>query len=307
MKYLLCGVVCVVFGWFAGVYFSTADIEAQRAVEVTQVRIEQTQIAELEQTLGAKEVEIAELQSQLDVLRSADSVLAEKEVAPAPTTNLFMENAQSMAADMMKVQKQEELEKLKRTLDLTPVQLSALKDFYAEASERESKMMGELFAGKSMEAVQEDAIAMVSEVKYHSVSQLLEDILTPEQQATYEANEEQAALERQEANAYRELSALQSQFVLDDDQKDVVFAIYYEKAYVVGPDDWEANEIDPTDPEFMFKSQMIENERLLEALSEALTPEQLEMKRLKLDAELEMQRKAMQMFGGGFGRAAESE
>ena len=207
-----------------------------------------------------------------------------------------MANVQSMAVESSKARKQEGLEKLKRSLDLSPEQLAALEQFYADDAEREAKVMEQMFAGKSMEAIQAEATESAMAQKYHSVNQLLKDILTPEQLETHESNKEQEALERKEASAYRELGRIQSEFLLNDDQKDAVFAIFYEKTYAMTPADWKANELDTSDPGFMIKSRALENERLLEELSDALTPEQLDMYRMKLENESEMLRKSMQMF-----------
>ena len=160
--------------------------------------------------------------------------------------------------------------------------------------------MEQMFSGKRMDEIQAELVHEMSDKEYFSVSDLLEDILTPEQLVTYKENEEREALEQKEAMAYSELSQIQRQFVLDDEQKDAAFAIFYEAEYKLDSDDFEALEIDGQDPDFGIKYQELQNERLLEALSDVLTEDQLAIQRKKLDSELEMQRKAMSMFGEGF-------
>jgi hypothetical protein len=131
--------------------------------------------------------------------------------------------------------------------------------------------------------------------------------LTPEQQAVYEEKKEQESLERQEATAYRELSSLQQQFLLDEGQKDQVFKIFYDKDYAVKHSEWERLGIDPSGTDGYMDSKVIEHERLLEALSEVLAEDQLELYRKKLDADFEMQRKSMQMFSGGLSSKVKEE
>ena len=153
-----------------------------------------------------------------------------------------------------------------------------------------------------MEAILEESQDDFEGITHFTVGDVLEDILTPEQLATYETNKEKEAIEEQEGNAYSELSQIQRQFVLDDDHKDAVFAIFYEKEYEVDPEELDTLEAKPGEIEFGMKYQELENERLLTALSEVLDEEQLNSYRKKLEADLEMQRNAMKLFSseGGF-------
>jgi|GEM_PF-2777633 len=306
MKYAIFCLIGLMVGWFLGANLGVSGVEdipeTQQAELVASASKEQAaRVVELGKQLSAKDAELVALQSELEDYRETTSSRNQAEAEEAVAAeeepvNPFMANVQSMAVESSKTRKLEELEKLKLSLNLTPEQLSALEAFYDEASEREAKVMQQMFAGKSMEAIQTEAIEEATGIKYHSVSQLLKEILTPEQEEVYEDNKAKEALERKEANAYRKLGSLQSQFLLDDDQKDVVFEIFYDKEYAVKSSEWATLEIDTQDPEFMFKSRAIENERLLEELSDALTPEQVEIYRTKLKNEAEMMRKSMQMF-----------
>lgn len=303
MKCALFCLLGLLVGWFAATTFGPsngqdipelAERELAQPVETKDIE----RIRELEQRLSSKEAELVAARSELDKLhmQTVKGQSAEEAVTEEVPMNPFLANAQSIAAESSKAHRQEKLEKLKRSLDLNPEQLAVIEEYFAEEAEREAKMMGELFAGKSMEAIQAEVTETAMDQKYHTVNQLLKDVLTPEQLEIHEKNSEQEALERKEANAYQELGRLQTDFILNEDQKDTVFAIFYEKSYAVSPEDWEENEIDTDDPEFAIKSKALENERLLEELSDALTPEQLDAYRMKLENETEMLRKSMQMF-----------
>ncbi len=293
-------------GWFLGATYSVSPLqeapesEARGSVAAAGTAPSERILA-LEQSLIGKDRELVALRDELEEVRSRaanrNPVEADEEVAvEEEPMNPFLANAQAMAVESGKARRQEELDKLKLSLNLSPDQLSQLEAFYEQDAEREAKMMEQVFSGKPMEVIQEEAMETLGGVKYHTVSQLLKDILTPEQLEAHEANEAQEALERKESTAYRELSTLQNQLLLNEEQKDAVFAIFYEKEYAVSPDDWSALEIDPQDPEFFLKSRAIENERLFEELSDALTPDQLETFRKKKANETEMLRKSMQMF-----------
>lgn len=307
MKSVILGLLGLCVGWFLGASYSVSPAPAAATADVSERAgaagsVTTERLRALEQSLVAKDRELVGLRSELAEVRSRlvsqEHAEAAEELAEGEeqALNPFMANVQSMAVESSKARKQEALEKLKRSLDLTPEQLLVIEQFYEEGSEREAMVMSKLFAGQSMETIQEETTAELSGQKYHSLKHLLKDILTPEQLETYERNQEQEALERKEANAYSQLSRLQSDFILDDDQKDAVFAIFYEKSYAVTPVDWKANGLDSSDPEFAIKSRELENDRLLEELSDALTPEQLEMYRIKLKNENEMIRQSMRMF-----------
>lgn len=310
MKQLVLCLICLGLGWLGGVWFSSHehdDAHASRLSQKDQKALGEKQeelVRDLKEQLSAKEALTDSLNEEL--AKARDSLAAQiasaqsEEPEVDEAVNPFMSNMGTMAAEMMQVQYDEELEKLKRTLDLSPDQLEALEAFYKKEADQQSRLMQEMFSGKPMDEMQEDLMVEMSDNEYLMVSDLLEDILTPEQLATYEANEEREALEEKEAMAYSELSQIQRQFVLDDDQKDAVFAIFYEAEHELDPEDWESLQVDPEDPDFGIKYQEMQNERLLEALSEVLTEDQLEIQRKKLDGELEMQRKAMSMFGEGF-------
>lgn len=296
----------LILGWWLGLTIHASKVQdaAQAAADEAAGAFGTAQaerLLELEQHLAAKEAALAAVESELELYRVQagergqvkpdDEVVANE--APA---NPFMANVQAIAAETSRARRQEEIDKLKWSLNLTPEQIAALETYYEEESAAEAKMMEQMFSGKSMEALQQDAIEAAGDKAYHTVSQLLKDILTPEQLAAYEVNQEEEALERKEANAYRELSTMQSQFLLDDEQKDTVFAIFYEKEYAMKPEEWDAHDLDGQDPDFYIKSRSVENERLLEELSDVLTPEQVELYRKKLENETEMIRKSMQMF-----------
>jgi hypothetical protein len=307
MKNAILCLVGLIVGWFIGANFSVSKVNENNQTQSigageevhSQAHVER--IHELEQSLSVKEDELIAVQSEFEDYRlvaasRAQAQAEEEAAAEEEPVNPFMANVQAMAAESSKARKQEELEKLKQSLALTPEQLVTIEQFYAEEAERQATMMEKLFAGKSMEAIQAEATEAAVAQKYHSVGQLLKDILVPEQLEVYEINKEQEALERKEANAYHQLGTLQSDFLLDDDQKDTVFAVFYENDYALKPEDWKAHGIDHSDPEAHSKSQAIENERLLEELSDTLTPEQLERYRMKLENKDEMMRKSMQMF-----------
>ena len=306
MKSVVLCLFGLIAGWFLGANFGVSQVNESResgSIHTTEAasQAQVKRISELEQSLSVKEEELVAVQSEFEDYRQAALSRAQTEVEEEAATvevpvNPFMAKVQAMAVESSTARKQEELEKLKLSLDLTPEQLSSIEGFYAEQAESEAAMMEKMFSGKSMEALQAEAIEASAEQKYHSVNQLLKDILMPEQLEVYETNKEQEALERKEANAYRELGTLQSNFLLDDDQKDTVFAVFYEKEYALESEDWEEHGLEPSDPEFYFKSQAIENERLLEELSDTLTPEQLKLYRLKLENQSEMIRNSMQMF-----------
>ena len=261
-------------------------------------------IRDLQTRLNAKEELIRTLNEELaetrNSLASKFASAESEEAESAPAGHPFMSGMQAMAVEAVELQNQEELDELKFSLELSPEQLEALEAFYKKEAEQQSRLMQQMFSGKPMDELQEDLMVEMSDNGHFTVSDLLEDILTPEQLATYEENEERKALEQKEAMAYSQLSQIQQQFVLDDDQKDAVFEIFYEADHELDPEEWDALEIDAEDPNFGIKYQEIQKERLLEALSEVLTEDQLEIQRNKMDRELEMQRKAMDMFGEGF-------
>ncbi|TVP80750.1 MAG: hypothetical protein EA353_03075 [Puniceicoccaceae bacterium] len=308
MKSALFGLIGLVVGWLlassSGISKVGSDA-ATGAIESMEAAANPTQlerIHELEQQLVIKDAELTSTRAEFDDYRRTattrnQAAVDEEVTIEAHSSNPFMANVQAIAIESSQARRREEIEKLKWSLNLTSDQITALESFYQEESAMEASIMEQMFSGKSMEDIQKEAEGSAVDRKYHTVSQLLKAILTPEQQETYESNKEQEALERKEANAYRDLSMMQSQFLLDDDQKDAVFAIFYEKTYAVKPKDWAAYEIDSQDPESFIKSKAIENERLLQELSEVLSPEQVEIYRRKIDNEAEMIRRSMEMFG----------
>lgn len=309
MKQLILCIICLGLGWIAGSRYTTHVNEApQNSVQEEQqdqmTAKHQELVQDLKKQLSNKEALTDMLNKELaetrDSLATKLAPPEPEESTPAEAASPFMANIQTMAVDMVQVQNQEELEKLKRTLNLTPEQLEVLEAFYQKEADQQSRMMQQVFSGKPMEDMHEELMSDMTMNEYFSVSDVMKDILTPEQMVTYEANEEKEALERKEAMAYSELSQIQRQFVLDDEQKDAAFAIFYEAEYKLDSEDYESLEVDGDDPDFGIRYQELQNERLLEALSDVLTEEQLASQRKKLDAELEMQRKAMSMFGEGF-------
>lgn len=309
MKQLILCIICLGLGWIAGSRYTTHVNEApQNSVQEEQqdqmTAKHQELVQDLKNQLSNKEALTDMLNKELaetrDSLATKLAPPEPEESTPAEAASPFMANIQTMAVDMVQVQNQEELEKLKRTLNLTPEQLEVLEAFYQKEADQQSRMMQQVFSGKPMEDMHEELMSDMTMNEYFSVSDVMKDILTPEQMVTYEANEEKEALERKEAMAYSELSQIQRQFVLDDEQKDAAFAIFYEAEYKLDSEDYESLEVDGDDPDFGIRYQELQNERLLEALSDVLTEEQLASQRKKLDAELEMQRKAMSMFGEGF-------
>ncbi|CAA6676693.1 MULTISPECIES: hypothetical protein [unclassified Lentimonas] len=315
MKNVVLCLVALVVGWLLGVSFGVSEVRepiGEVPVSVVTAPVGTLErISELEASLAETESALERAQSELETVRaaardSAPEAEVEEEKA-APVQNPFMANVQSMAAESSKQRKQEELEKLKLSLNLSPDQVAALETYYAKSAELEAKLMERVFSGESMESMEAAAEEMASEVEYHSVSQLLDELLTPEQQAVYEANKEQEDLERKEATAYRELSSLQQQFLLDESQKDQVFEIFYDKAYAVKHSEWEALGIDQSGTDGFLGAKVVENERLIETLSEVLAEDQLELYRKKLASDLEMQRKSMQMFGSGLASKAKGE
>ncbi len=319
VKYFILSLLCLALGWFAGAEFGgspSADVATLEAPQVLsgalEVQAQAELVAELQQDLLTKEAKILALEGELDALSASapvavasEAAAAEDETAPR---NPFWANAHLMAVEMMKSQNQAELEKFKIQLDLTPDQIAALEKFYGQEVERDSVLMKKTMSGDlDMAQVQEEAMSAQEGMEYHTVSELLDAILSAEQHTAYEDFQVKEKAEAREASAYSDLSEMQRQFILDEDQKDAVFEIYYSEDYTLDRDEWAAYELDPQDPEFFLKSQSIENERLLEALSQTLSPEQLEIHRKKLEAELKMQRQAMQMSGGAWGQPAEAE
>lgn len=308
MKQIALCIICLGLGWFGGVYFSSHEHDEAHASESDRLEIEISKAAKRDELILDLKEQLSDQEALTDMLNKelsetreslAAKLAPEDELEEVEAGNPFMSNMQVMAVEMMDVQNQEELEKLKRSLNLTADQLEALEDFYKKESEQQSRIMQQVFSGKPMEEIQDDLMGEIDERPYFTVSDLMEDILSPEQLAIYEENEEKEALEQKEAMAYSQLSQIQRQFVLEEEQKDAVFAIFYEAEYELEPDDWESLEIDSQDPDFSVKYQEAQNERLLEALSDVLTEEQLDRHRKKLESELEMQRKAMSMFGEG--------
>ena len=305
MKSVVLCLLALVVGWFLGASFGVSEVrEPVEKVPVSVVAASVgtlERISELEASLAETESALERAQGELDTVRAASRRPAADAVEEGaePAQNPFMANVQSMAAESSKRRQQEEFEMLKLSLNLTPEQVAALETFYEQNAERQAKVMERMFSGESMKDIEGEMEALVSDVKYHTVSSLLDDLLTPEQQAVYEANKEQEDLERQEATAYRELSMLQRQFLLNEDQKDQVFEIFYDKEYAVEHSEWKELGLDHSKPNAYLDMKEIENERLLKTLSEVLAEDQLELYRKKLESDLEMQRKSMQMFGGG--------
>lgn len=308
MKQIALSIICLGLGWFGGVYFSSHEHDEAHVSESDRLEMEASKAAKRDELILDLKEQLSDQEALTDMLNKelsetreslAAKLAPEDELEEVEAGNPFMSNMQVMAVEMMDVQNQEELEKLKRSLNLTADQLEALEDFYKKESEQQSRIMQQVFSGKPMEEIQDDLMGEIDERPYFTVSDLMEDILSPEQLAIYEENEEKEALEQKEAMAYSQLSQIQRQFVLEEEQKDAVFAIFYEAEYELEPDDWESLEIDSQDPDFSVKYQEAQNERLLEALSDVLTEEQLDLHRKKLESELEMQRKALSMFGEG--------
>lgn len=310
MKQIVICILCLGLGWFAGFWSSSHEHEGHGASGLSpeeQQALAQKQAAliqDLQTRLAAKETLILTLNEELaktrDALAAQYAAPGPEEEEPSSSSHPFMANMQDMAAEVVELQYQEEFDNLKFSLDLSAEQLEAIEAFYAKESERQSRLVQQMFSGQSPEDMQEELMAEMGNDEYFTISDLLEDILTPEQLVTYKANEEKKAIEEKEAMAYSQLSQIQRQFVLDEEQKDAVFEIFYEAEHELSAEDWESLEIDPQDPNFSIKYQELQNERLLEALSKVLTEDQLEVQRKKMEGELEMQRKAMSLFGEGF-------
>lgn len=212
----------------------------------------------------------------------------------------FTENVALMAEQMMVAANQEEIAKLKRTLNLNPGQVEAIEAFFASEAEEQNKIMHEMFARKPLEELQAEMMGEMPDKEYFVLEDLLKDILTPDQMTTYEANEEKEALEEKEAMAYSQLSQMQRQLLLDEDQKDAVLPSSTKQSMMSIQMNGNRSASAMMAPNFVNRYQKIQNERLLEALSGVLTEDLLEQQREKLNSEMEMQRKSMQLFGGGF-------
>lgn len=297
---LLCFGVGIAIGYFLGApEVDTPQTELAESLQESERALVQT----LEKQLSTKESLIKVLNEELSEVRAAlaaemAAVDADAAETSAPA-NPFMSKIGPMAIEMTQTYQLQELEKYKRTLQLTPAQVKALEDFYQKDADRQNRITQQMFAGKSMDDILEESKDDFEGITHFTVRDVLEDILTPEQLQTYEANKEKEALEEQEARAYSDLSQIQRQFVLDENQKDAVFAIFYERDYEIEPEDVQALGLERGTLDFGMKYQELENERLLTALSEVLNEEQLAGYRQKLEADLEMQRKAMEMFSGG--------
>lgn len=190
----------------------------------------------------------------------------------------IMSNISPLAASSIGSNNSAQFDRLKATLNLSPEQVTALEEFYQAKSERQSRLLQDVFAGN--EPSQAAANYAQSE---QTIDGVLDEILTPEQKELHHEVTERQQLEKKEANAYRQLSSLQTELLLDDNQKDEAFGIFYENEHKLTDDEMLENDLNPNNPMDRMKAKKLENERLVKSLSDTLTPTQLEQYQKKLD------------------------
>lgn len=254
----------------------------------------QTELAQLKQSLDeqqtellGKEAEIVELEKSVQAYAGAAG-LPEQAAAEDAPANPFMEMTKQVAAEMSANIYTTELVKLQTALDLTPEQAQAVEDFYRSQEDQHTRAMELVMSGMSMEEVHEVLMQEMENKPYQTIDQLLKELLDPAQLQAYETYEATARAEKEEANAYRELSNVQSTINMTETQKDAVFEVLYAKDYKRSSDDWKAEGVDMADPKSFLKIRQIENERLFESLAGILEPEQLEVLQAEKERELKL-------------------
>ncbi len=187
-------------------------------------------------TIAVLREDVAEARQTPKPIRSATDAVAAKTTVPVTTAAAspapsavdrdFSATAASAAASMMAQQTEAKLVGLTNRLALTPSQRQRYADFLADAQAKMVKMTERLLAGEAANSIMADQTSDTGE--WQSEERLLEDILSPEQFAGYEAYGREQKQQLYETIAQSDLNTLNSMFPLSEDQKDTVFGTLYE-------------------------------------------------------------------------------
>ena len=108
-----------------------------------------------------------------------------------------------------------------------------------------------------------------------ALSNYLSQVLNPEQMQQYNDYNELRNVDRQESDAYREISQVLRVMPLNESQKDAIYNINFNQTYRLTEDDLSVYQLDPNDPEFNQKLRTAEEERKLELYKQFLTEDQM--------------------------------
>ncbi len=227
------------------------------AVQSTRVTAASTQaagrIAELEQTVVQTQHEIAAQTARLESLREASASIPSP--SPAPTVKLPVPEAtpapdrEAQRRAFMERMADRTIERWAAKLKLTPDQIARLKQMAT------ARLQDPNLDPRAWGSVEADLL----------------NLLTPQQKAAYEQTKNRETQARQELRVNTELSRVQSLFDLTETQKDQIFQKFaaIEIAASSSPPT-------PGDANAQMNARDERNQKRVDALSDVLTPAQLQ-------------------------------
>lgn len=231
-----------------------------------------TQLREQDSELADLRGQVQKLQRQADAVEEIASTApppASRPVASSstepgekakPTPNPMME----LGLQMMKQQLEGKLAALKMRLNLTPEQAAQVEAYFRKRVEYQMGATRATMAGDR--AAQKESMRQMAALG--TEDSVLGQILDPEQQEVYKAYQEEERTQTKQLMALHETNRISSLFPLSEEQKDRVYAIYYEQPPVTSDD---------TQPKSALEMQSQRTEAIRTKLQEVLTPEQLDV------------------------------
>jgi len=224
----------------------------------------------------------------------AENAQLRSAIAGTLFTKEVMAESQKMIQSIQKQKRTKEMLRLDQLLSLNDEQKAAIHEYYEDQEALQLVAMKRVSSGESIQSITNDP-ELVKGAKLQTMQSLMKDILTEEQYKTYSEDKQKQKERQRESQAYRELATIQSSLDLSDNQKDAVLQIFYDKNYE------KANQEEPIEKTLddplnnMITRSKEKNERLLKELSNVLSPDQLELYKVDLDAKVEQIKVAQEM------------
>jgi hypothetical protein len=177
----------------------------------------------------------------------------------------FAELIQQAQKEQAKTRTTRQLSELQAALDLAPEQLTQVMVLIEKFSAREMQVVDQLLSGE--EPDEETLMELDVEKQAEKFDRELSGVLSHEQMARYQEHLEAQRLNLAEIKAQRDLSYLQSLVMLDEQQKDAAYNVFYQRGLATAAREPAGYQIPSMAPG--------EHEQTTEALRDILDPAQL--------------------------------
>lgn len=290
-------VLCLVLG--VGIGFLAASLMPGMQAPDGGLLAAQAKVKSLEAELHDLRAENEKLARQMD---ASERILADTErpvvVAPKRKYPVASSAPDSAAIEFglqqVKSQMKLKVAGLKSRLNLTPEQTAAVERYYEDLADMQMSAARAMVEGKrpDPEELSEKMREMGSE------ADVLQEILTEEQFEAYEAFQEEERVQQKEMMALHQTNQLSSAIPMSEDQKDQVYAIFYDQDTIRLQDEVATSD-DPM--QRVTEYQRARLEAVKEKLREVLTEEQIAAWAEQQEAQLKMQEEMMKRMQAGQG------